>query len=486
MTKKPDADISPIRRRLLQGGVAALAASAPLSFATVANALSPRRWTLFETARDNGHRLEQMPGPTLAAAGGVTVLSFDPRARAQQIVGFGGALTESAAHVLEQLPKRKRLAVLRSYYDPVEGIGYTLARTHIGSCDFSLASWTLDDTPDDRTLKHFSLKPMRERQLPLIHEVRKLTGADRFKLVASPWSPPAWMKTNAQLAHGGSLRSDCAAAWAACYVRFVKAMREDGIPVWALTVQNEPDAAQPWESCLYTPWQERDFIAGSLGPALEEAKLSDVKLFGWDHNRDGIEARARMLLGDRRSARYLAGLALHWYGEEDFAASRRVLREFPNAQILMTEGCVEGGAHADAWEPAERYARNIIGDLSNGVCAFIDWNIALDPQGGPNHVGNFCHAPVLVDVQTAQVHYQPSYYYIAHFAKFVRPGATRLEAGASSDVLQSIAFSNPDGDIAAIVVNPTAESQQFTLALGDDARACTIPARAIQTYLAST
>jgi len=344
----------------------------------------------------------------------------------------------------------------------------------------------LDETHDDLKLRHFSLKPMRERQLPLIRDVQHLVGAGRFRLVASPWSPPAWMKTTGEMARGGALLPSCRPAWADYYVRFVKQMHDDEkIPVWALTVQNEPDAAQPWESCLYSPEEERDFVADHLGPALHDAGYANVKLFGWDHNRNGIEERAASMLGNPNCAKYLAGLALHWYQEEDFAASRRVLQNFPNTQILFTEGCVEGGAHNGEWAPAERYARNIIGDMSNGVCGFIDWNIALDMQGGPNHTGNFCHAPVLVDVAASEAHYQPSFYYIAHFSKYVRPGTTRLELTNHANALQSIAFANPDGSIVAVIVNPHDDDLDFTLDVAGDARACRVPAHAIQTYLVS-
>jgi glucosylceramidase len=471
------------RRRFLRGGLA-LAAASTLPRELVAGEQSAPRWTLIETARDSDHRQARIEAPAPAPSGTGAMLSCGKEAAGPAIVGFGGALTESAAHVLAQLPKAKREEVLRSYYDPATGIGYTLARTHIGSCDFSLSSWSLDDTADDRSLRHFSLAPMRKAQLPLIHDVLQIVGKERFKLLASPWSPPAWMKDNRSVLHGGSLREDCAAAWADHYVRFVRAMRDgEKLPVWALTVQNEPDASQPWESCLYSAREERDFIAGFLGPALEKAHLGDVKLFGWDHNRDGLLERAVIMLGDPHCAKYLAGLALHWYQSEDFGASRQVLTRFPDKQVLFTEGCVEGGAHAGEWEPAERYARNMIGDFNNGVCGFIDWNIALDMQGGPNHAGNFCHAPVLVDTASGEVQYQPSFHYIAHFSKYVAPGARRLQLAKKDKSLQTIAFVNPDGSRVIVVCNPADDARDFTLAVDDDVRACRVPARGIHTYV---
>jgi len=213
------------RRRLMQGGLA-LAAGGSLSraFATLPDEPAVKlRWTLIETARDNGHRLAELPGPPPTTA--EATIQCDPQQRRQEIIGFGGALTESSAYVLQLLSKPKRMQVLRRYFDPVDGIGYTLARTHINSCDFSRSTWALDEAADDQKLRRFSLKPMRERQLPLIRDVQHLVGAGRFRLVASPWSPPAWMKTTGEMARGGALLPNCQPAWADYYVRFVKAMR---------------------------------------------------------------------------------------------------------------------------------------------------------------------------------------------------------------------------------------------------------------------
>jgi len=468
-----------VSRREWLGGALALTAAA--RFAPL-RAGGNARWSAFATVRGTEQRLAPIDPPPLANGSGGDTLVVDPARRAQRLVGFGGALTEASAYVLDKLPRNRRNDVLQRYYDAKDGIGYTLARTHFTSCDFSRASWSLDEEPNDTALKHFSLRPLRERQLPLIHDVYKRVGATKFKLLGSPWSPPAWMKTNGDMAHGGRLKPNLAETWAQHYVHFARAMRdEEKLPLWALTVQNEPDAAQPWESCLYSPYEERGFIADALGPALEEAKLG-VKLFGWDHNRNGLEERANVLLGDARSAKYLAGLAVHWYQTEDFAASRRVLQRFPDAQILFTEGCAEGGPHRDAWEPAERYARNIIGDLSNGVCGWIDWNIALDLAGGPNHVGNFCHAPVLIDTERGEAHFQPSFHYIAHFSKFAPPGSTVLTLGDIPAGLQALAFATPDEALVAVVCNPGDAARDFALDLGGERRACSIPGHAIQTY----
>ena len=439
-------------------------------------------WTIVETARDTGHLLTPVEAAPAAAAP-APAIAINPSRQFQEIIGFGGALTESSAWVLAQLSPAKRLEIIRRYYDPAEGIGYTLARTHLNSCDFSLHMWALAETPGDYELHDFTLEPMRRWLMPLLHDAAAITGP-AFKLVASPWSPPAWMKTNFRMDDGGSLRPEYRPSWANYYVKFVEAMRrEEKLNVWALTVQNEPQAKQVWESCLYTPEQERDFVRDHLGPALARAGLSDVKLIAHDHNRDILEAHADATLSDPAAAKYVWGLGLHWYVSNDFAASSRVHAKYPDKPILFTEGCWEGGENLGRWEHGEGYARQMIGDLSNWVAGYIDWNIVLDQRGGPNHVGNFCDAPVLVDTNTQEVRYTPAFYYIAHFSKFVAPGAHRIASSGGPADLQSIAFTNPDGSLVAIVLNDTEAPVAFTLSTPGQLLACSIPARAIQSYL---
>jgi len=465
---------------------ALFAALFPMTLAAASAPPAGRLWSLTETARDNGHRLTLLAPPAAAPAGanaGTATIACDVRQPCQEMVGFGGALTESSAWVLAQLPAAKRAEILRRYYDPKLGIGYTLARTHINSCDFSLHMWALDETPGDYDLLEFSLAPMRSWVLPLIHQAQDIAGADRFHLLASPWSPPAWMKTNNRMDDGGSLRPEYRPAWAHYFVRFVQAMEtEEKIPVWALTVQNEPEAKQTWESCLYTPEEERDFVRDHLGPALAQAGLGGVHLLVCDHNRDILYKRASAVYLDPAAARYVWGAALHWYVSEDFSQSTRVHDAFPGKVILFTEGCVEHGARPGAWAPGERYAHNMIGDFRNWVCGYIDWNIVLDQRGGPNHVGNYCDAPVLVDVKTGRVDYQNSFYYIAQFSRFVATGARRIVSSGGPPALESVAFANPDGAVVAVVMNPTDAAVPFNLSAGGENLACLIPAHAIQTY----
>ena len=450
-------------------------------------------WAVYETARDNGRRMERLadaPLPPPPATGGAgSTIACDPARTFQSIDGFGGALTESSAWVLAQLPADRRVAVVREYYDPKSGLGYTLARTHVNSCDFSLGSWSLDATAGDTALARFSLDPMRKWVLPLIHEARKAAGAGNFHLLASPWSPPSWMKTNGRMTDGGSLRPEYRQAWADYFVRFVRDMEsQERIPVWGVTVQNEPAAVQTWESCIFTAAEERDFVRDQLGPALAKAGLSSVRLCVLDHNRDMMDEWTRTIYGDPAAARFVWGTAMHWYVSDDYAAPARAHDAFPEKPTLFTEGCCDramekGKWTLGRWEHGERYAHSMINDFRNWVCGWIDWNIVLDQTGGPNHVGNFCDAPVIVDTETGEVRHQSSFYYIGQFSRFVHPGARRIESHGGPAGIESIAFANPGGGIAVIVLNTAESPVDFQLAADGEARPCSIPAHAIQTYV---
>jgi glucosylceramidase len=197
-----------------------------------------------------------------------------------------------------------------------------------------------------------------------------------------------------------------------------------------------------------------------------------------------MEARADALFGDPAASRYLWGLGLHWYVSNDFAASSRVHARYPDKPLLFTEGCWEGGDKLGAWDHGEGYATQMIGDFKNWVGGYIDWNIVLDQRGGPNHVGNFCDAPVIVDTNTKEVRYSAAFYYIGHFSKFVKPGAHRVATSELGN-LETIAFQNPDGSLVTIVMNKGAAPAKFALSAAGETLDCQIPARSIQTYVRS-
>jgi glucosylceramidase len=462
----------------------------PATFLLLAStALADPTWTVYETAQGNGHRLAQLADPAPAAAPGAPVLTCDPATRYQTIEGFGGALTDASAFVLDQLSPAARDAVVRQYYDAQVGIGYTLARTHINSCDFSLGSWALDPVAGDTSLAHFSLEPMRRWVLPLIHEAQAAAGAEHFRLLASPWSPPSWMKSNGKMINGGTLKPEYRQAWADYLVRFIHEMdAQEHVPVWALTIQNEPAATQTWESCVYSAADERDFIRDHLGPDLAAAGMGGVHLCILDHNRDLMDLWTKTVYSDPAAAKYVWGAAIHWYVSDDFAASARAHAAHPDKATLFTEGCNDRGEATGKWslgqwDHGERYAHSMVNDFKNWVCGWIDWNIVLDQGGGPNHVGNFCDAPVIVNTETGEVRYENSFYYIGHFSRFVHPGAARIESHGGPAGLESVAFANPDGGLAVVVLNTSGSPSTFQLQVGGAAHACSIPAHAIQTYV---
>jgi glucosylceramidase len=407
-------------------------------------------------------------------------LLVDPSHAFQEIEGFGGAFTEAAAVTLHRATPAQQEEILRACFDPVHGLGYTLCRTHINSCDFSLGNYAHADRPGDLALEHFTIERDRRDLVPMIRAAQRAAGGP-FKLFASPWSPPAWMKTNGEMNHGGSLKPECREAWAGCYVKFIEAYEAEGIPIWGLTVQNEPAAVQPWDSCVYTAEEERDFVRDHLGPALSRAGRQDVKLMVWDHNRDLLFERVKPIYEDPDCARFVWGAGFHWYGGDHFDNVQRVHEAWPDKRLLFTEGCVEGGPHLGEWAVGERYGASLFADLGRWAVGWVDWNLLLDERGGPNHVGNFCSAPIHYDTGSRVIHYQSSYYYIGHFARFVRPGARRVALANPRQDLDAIAFRNPDAGIVVVAMNRADVPVQLSVTMGDEGASGELPAHAILT-----
>ncbi len=409
-------------------------------------------------------------------------LWVDSDRRFQTLEGFGGAFTEAAAYTWHQLSAARQDELLRDYFDRDTGHGYGLCRVHMNSCDFALDNYSHLPTPGDVDLHSFTIERDRRWLLPFIKAAQRVAG-EPLKLLVSPWSPPAWMKDNAQMNHGGKLLPQYRQAWARCFVRFIEAYAAEGVPVWAVSVQNEPAATQRWDSCIYSAEEERDFVRDHLGPELAAAGLGHIKIVIWDHNRDRLVERAGVVYADVEAAKYVWGAGFHWYGEDHFEQVQLAHDAWPDKQLLFTEGCQEGGPHTGAWELGERYARSMINDLNRWTVGWIDWNLLLDDSGGPNHVGNLCSAPILADRGTGALLHQSSYWYIGHFARFIKPGAQRVLCASSCQDLEATAFVNRDGAVATVVLNRTASSIRFELRTGHAGARCDLPPRAIATLL---
>lgn len=412
----------------------------------------------------------------------------DPSKTFQTMTGIGGAITDASAETFAKLPKDKQQEILTAYFDATKGIGYTLARTNIHSCDFSSASYTYI-SEGDRDLKSFSVDHDKQFRIPLIKQAMATAGG-KLNLFGSPWSPPAFMKDNNNMLQGGKLKPEFYPAWANYYAKFIRAYEHEGIPVWGISIQNEPMAKQRWESCIYTAEEERDFLKNHLGPAMRREGLSDKKIIVWDHNRDLLYQRASTILTDPEAAKYVWGVGFHWYepwsgGEPMFDNVKLVNQVFPDKHLIFTEGCKEAFDinKVNDWNLGELYGRSMINDFNNGTAGWTDWNILLDETGGPNHVNNLCFAPVHGDTKTGQVIYTNSYYYIGHFSKFIRPGAKRIVSSPSRSALLSTAFINPDGKVAVVVMNKGDQKVPYFLWIdGQAAEAESLP-HSIQTLV---
>lgn len=418
-------------------------------------------------------QLEEKPG------GEMTQIKLYPEEGYQEILGFGGALTESSAYVWSKMSSEKQKELIDLYFGS-EGNGYNFCRLHIQSCDFSLGNRSYVEEGDTE-LKTFSIAADKEYIIPLVKAAQAKNGEIRF--LASPWSPPAFMKTNAEMNHGGRLKEECYDAWARIMVKYVEAYEKEGIPISRLTIQNEPAAVQSWDSCVYSAEEEKRFACDYLRKRLDEAGLGHVKLNIWDHNKDIIIERTKGTFSDEAANQAIKGIAFHWYSGDHFEALRAVREKYPEKELIFTEGCVEYSRFAERTQTdyAEMYGHALIGDLNAGMNAFIDWNIILDEKGGPNHVGNFCDAPIMCNTQEDTIEVKQSFYYIGHFSRFIRPGARRILVSKYTQNLEACAFRNPDGELVLVALNRTGQDQKFTLSVEGKSSEMALEAHSILT-----
>ncbi|MBQ6886380.1 MAG: glucosylceramidase [Lachnospiraceae bacterium] len=390
------------------------------------------------------------------------VVNVYPEVTYQKVRGFGGAFTEAAAHNYAGMSDEKKKELTTAYFGE-EGLRYNLGRVHMNSCDFALGNYTYVEE-GDADLKTFSIAHDFEKIIPMVKDAQAESKQD-MEFLMSPWSPPAFMKTNGEMNHGGSLKKEYYQAWANYFARFIKAYREAGIPIEYLTVQNEPMAVQTWDSCIYTSEDESLFVKEYLGPTLEREGLSDVGIFVWDHNKEEAYQRFKETIADETTKKYVKGVALHWYTGDHFEAIELIKKQYPDKEVFFTEGCVEYSRFADSGEvdKAEMYAHDILGNLNAGISASLDWNLLLDEKGGPNHVGNFCAAPIMCNAAEDSYEKRLTYYYIGHFSRYIKPGAVRIGATRYTDKIEATAFLNPDGERVLVLLNKTEKEVPVTV-----------------------
>lgn len=464
---------------------------------------------VFETSA-SGHQLTRLTAwPSTESRINMELI---PEEKYQTITGFGGSFTEATAYLLNRLGKENRQKIVEAYFGET-GARYSLTRTHMNSSDFSLGNYSFAPFEDDRLLRHFSVDEDRNDIIPLIKEAMAVSK-DGFKIIASPWTAPPWMKDNKDW-RGGKLLPTYYDTWALFFLKYLEAYAAEGIKIWGFTVENEPLGNDSnWESMHFSPEEMSFFVKNHLGPLLRQNR-QEVKILGFDQNRgEELQKWVDVMFSDEESADFFDGTAMHWYAStfDYFPESLQYAnKKAPGKHLINTEACIDAQVprwYDDAWYwskeakdwgwdwapdsqkhlhpkyvPVFRYARDIIGCLNNWVDGWIDWNMVLDRQGGPNWAKNWCAAPVIVDPENDNVYFTPLYYTLAHFSRFIRPGAVRVGLSFSHESLMATAVQNPDGSLAVVVFNPDENPFGIRLSLNGSVCDLSISAKAIQTII---
>lgn len=371
----------------------------------------------------------------------------------QTFGGIGGAFSDTSATVWSEMPDDKKKEFEKAYFDKKDGIGYTFGRLSIASCDFSTEDYTYVEE-GDKTLDSFDISHDKKAVFPMVKAASKYAD---LKLLASPWSPPSYIKTNNSRI-GGHLKKECYGLWAKYFRKYIEACRENGIDIWAVTMQNEPRHHQIWESCLYTPEEETEFL-GYLGKEIED---TGVKILCYDHCRERVYERAKAIF-ESENGKYCDGIAYHWYSGDHFGELKAFYSKYPDKISVESEGCraVQGSGIKEEYNLpfAEAYAHDICGCFNNGTHYFCDWNLLINENNGPfhNREGRGCSvdAPIYYVKEKNEIIYRLSYYYIGHYSKFTVPGAKVISVSSYSPNIEAVAFKNPDGRVACVALNRT-------------------------------
>uniref|UniRef100_A0A1I8P631 Glucosylceramidase n=1 Tax=Stomoxys calcitrans TaxID=35570 RepID=A0A1I8P631_STOCA len=430
-------------------------------------------------------------------------ITVDRSVTYQKIIGFGGALTGSVSYLLNKLDPKLQDHLYKSYFHN-DGIGYNILRTSIGGCDFDLEPWAYNEMPqNDAQLSNFT--KLDNRDLLKIKQIRKIksVGAlEDLKIMAAAWSPPPWMKSNNDWTGYSHLKTEYYHTWAEYHMKYLQLMHNENITIWAISTGNEPlNGVIGWffvrfMSLGWTPASQAIYLNDHLGPLLKQSQFKNVLIFGNDDQRYSYpEWYQKMNATKPDVLKYLDGFAVHWYWDEMFGPELidQAMRSFPNKLLLNTESCVGDkpwethGPELGSWERAEQYIRAYLQDLQHNFNGWIDWNLMLNEQGGPNYVNNNVDAPIVVNTANYSEFYkQPMFYGIGHFSKFIRPDSKRIKVSVNSlqNTVDAVGFLRPDDTIALIILNSAPIPQDITI--NDSVRgSCTVnvPSRSIHTML---
>lgn len=394
------------------------------------------------------------------------VINLYPELCYETFEGFGGAVTDAAAYVYSLMDPAQKQQVMETYFSP-EKMKYRMVRIHMDSCDFSTDMYEAMSDGADTELLSFTMERTEKYIIPMLEDAQKAAGR-KLEIMLSPWSPPAFMKTNGARKNGGSLKPEYYDMWAAYICRYIQEFTKRGFYVKRISLQNEPKAVQTWDSCVYTAEQEKEFLKDHMYPALQKNGLSGVEIFIWDHNKERAYERTAAIIDDT-TKEMVSGTACHWYSGDHFEGIRLIRERYPELKIIISESCIEYSKFnsADSAANAGRLSHEIIGDLNHGITAFYDWNLLLDEKGGPNHVGNYCQAPFLFDTKSKTLQPQLLQKHFYHFSHFIERGAKRIAFSKYTDALDVTAYQNPDGKIIVVMLNRTKEPLPVVLRMNE-------------------
>lgn len=403
---------------------------------------------------------------------GSLTLNIDTSKRYQTILGFGGAFTDSAGMNIKNLSEATQDQLIRAYFDPKDGSRYTLGRIPIGGTDFSTRAYTLDDYDDDATLQHFALAPEDvEYKIPYARKAVELNPDLRF--FSAAWSAPTWMKTNHKINGFGFLKTEYYQTFANYILKFIEEYKKNGVDIWGVSTGNEPfDAYIPFErlnSMGWTPELVGDWIANNLGPTLANSEYNATHIFVLDDQRLGLPWFVNEIFKNEIARNYVYGIAVHWYA--DILIPPVVLDQthnnFPDKKLLMTEACegsfpLEKKVVLGSWERGKRYILSITQYMNHWGVGWVDWNIALNKDGGPTYINNNVDSPIIVNPENDEFYKQPMYYALKHYSRFVDRGSVRIFITDTIEI-KAAAFITPSNEIVVVAYNDNNEKTNVVL-----------------------
>lgn len=419
---------------------------------------------------DSTYLVEQTESTSLKGVKGGLVVCLFPEIKYQTFYGFGTSMSDANAEAAMQLSPQKRKEAVRLLFSKNDGNGYVFCRVPMGSNDFSTCDYSCVEK-EDKQLSTFNINQDKKHILPILNIAKSFSK--ELRLLVSPWSPPAYMKTNGKRINGGKLKPEYRSQWAEHFAKFIKAYTAEGFPTEFVTIQNEPEAVQTWESCIWTGEEEGEFAAKYLRPILDSNGLGKVKILFWDHNRVRLLDRAKATLGVQGALSALSGIAFHWYEGDAFSQLRAFHEMYPDMLIMQSEFCTGPNKGRTTmpygvWNDLELFGHEIIGDLNHFTNIIMDFNPFLNTKAGPFHNRTIGGIPnIVVNDRSDSFSPQPNYFAMAHFSRYIRPGAQIIlsscsEEGSGIEVTAAI---NTDGSVVCVILNRSNQNRATSLTL---------------------